>query len=99
MKLSSNQNCAVRSSAKGIVIGGVGNGNMTRAALEGLAEATRRGVAVVHSSRTGSGAVYPNVEVDDDANGFITSMNAHAATGLLCAAKLTARGHGRDRCS
>jgi len=76
---------AVKSGVKGIVIAGVGNGNMTRTAIEGLAEAAKRGVAVVRSSRTGSGAVARNIEEDDDGLGFVASMelNPQKARVLL----------------
>jgi L-asparaginase len=76
---------AVRDGAKGIVVAGVGDGNMTRTATEGLADAARAGVAVVRSSRTGSGAVYRNVEVDDDKLHFIASgeLNPQKSRVLL----------------
>jgi L-asparaginase len=59
---------------KGIVLAGVGDGNSTDAAIAALAAAAKKGVAVVRSSRTGSGVVARNVEVDDDKLGFIASM-------------------------
>lgn len=53
--------------------------------MAGLAEAVRAGVAVVRSSRVGSGAVYRNVEVDDDKLHFIASgdLNPQKARVLL----------------
>ena len=39
-----------------------------------LSAAAKKGVAVVRSSRTGSGLVVRNVEVDDDKLGFIAAM-------------------------
>jgi len=39
-----------------------------------LSAAAKKGVAIVRSSRTGSGVVARNVEVDDDKLGFIASM-------------------------
>ena len=76
---------ALQRGVKGIVIAGVGNGNMSRTAVEALAEAVTRGVAVVRSSRTISGAVARNIEVDDDALGFVASMelNPQKARVLL----------------
>jgi L-asparaginase len=59
---------------KGIVLAGVGDGNSTDAAIAALADAAKKGVAVVRSSRTGSGLVVRNVEVDDDKLGFIAGM-------------------------
>ena len=59
---------------KGIVLAGVGDGNSTDAAIAALAEAAKKGIAVVRSSRVGSGLVVRNVEVDDDKLGFIAGM-------------------------
>jgi L-asparaginase len=64
----------VQQGVKGIVLAGVGDGNSTDAAIAALAAAAKKGVAVVRSSRTGSGVVARNVEVDDDKLGFIASM-------------------------
>jgi L-asparaginase len=59
---------------KGIVLAGVGDGNTTDALLAGLADAAKKGIAVVRATRTGSGLVVRNVEVDDDKLGFIAAM-------------------------
>jgi L-asparaginase len=59
---------------KGIVLAGVGDGNTTDAALAALEKAAKQGVAVVRCSRTGSGVVDRNVEVNDDKLGFIAGM-------------------------
>ncbi len=59
---------------KGIVLAGVGDGNTTDAALAALERGAKKGVAVVRSSRTGSGLVDRNVEVNDDKLGFIAGM-------------------------
>ena len=64
----------VEKGAKGIVLAGVGDGNSTDAVIAALSQAAKKGVAVVRSSRTGSGIVVRNVEVDDDKLGFIASM-------------------------
>src|SRR5205807_862961 len=56
----------VNNGVKGIVLAGVGDGNTTDAALAALEEAAKKGVAIVRSSRTGSGIVDRNVEVNDD---------------------------------
>jgi L-asparaginase len=63
---------------KGIVLAGVGDGNTTDAALAALARAAKQGVAVVRCSRTGSGVVDRNVEVNDDKLGFIAGMELSA---------------------
>jgi L-asparaginase len=64
----------VENGVKGIVLAGVGDGNTTDAALAALAKAAKKGVAVVRSSRTGSGIVDRNVEVNDDKLGLIAGM-------------------------
>jgi L-asparaginase len=64
----------VKQGVKGIVLAGVGDGNSTDAVIGALAAAAKKGVAVVRSSRTGSGLVTRNVEIDDDKMGFIASM-------------------------
>ena len=76
---------AVRAGARGLVIAGVGDGNLGAAALAAAAEATKAGVAVVRSSRTGGGVVERNIEVDDDALGFIAAdeLNPQKARVLL----------------
>ena len=65
---------AVKSGAKGIVIAGVGDGNMTSIALDALTKHAKDGIIVVRSSRVGMGAVKRNIEVNDDEKGFVTSM-------------------------
>jgi L-asparaginase len=59
---------------KGIVLAGVGDGNSTDTAIAGLSDAVKKGVVVVRSSRTGSGIVVRNVEIDDDKMGFMAAM-------------------------
>jgi L-asparaginase len=74
-----------RNGVKGIVLAGVGDGNTTDAALAALEEAAKKGVAVVRSTRTGSGVVDRNVEVNDDKLGFIAAkeLNPQKARVLL----------------
>jgi L-asparaginase len=71
--------------AKGIVLAGVGDGNGTKALMDQLALAAKNGIVVVRSSRTNSGAVARNVEVDDDKLGFVASqeLNPQKARVLL----------------
>lgn len=64
---------ALKAGARGIVVAGVGDGNMSKSALDALTEAAKRGVAVVRSTRLQSGIVLRNNEVDDDKMGFIAS--------------------------
>ncbi len=76
---------AAAAGAKGIVIAGVGDGNMTAPALDALAALAKQGVVVVRSSRVGSGIVKRNVEVDDDKLGFVAAreLNPQKARILL----------------
>jgi L-asparaginase len=67
-------NASVNAGAKGIVIAGVGNGNMTKPALDVLARHAKSGIVVVRSSRVATGRVGRNVEVDDDKLGFVASL-------------------------
>jgi len=78
--------------AKGIVIAGVGNGNMNKASVDAAANAVKKGVVVVRSSRVMSGVVGRNVELDDDKLGFIASdeLNPQKARILLSLALLKA---------
>lgn len=76
---------AIRDGAKGIVLAGVGDGNTSRLAIEGLDRAVTHGLLVVRSTRTGSGFVNRNVEVSDDQHGFAVSydLNPQKARILL----------------
>jgi len=76
--------------AKGIVIAGVGNGNMNKASLEAAARVAKKNVVVVRSSRVVTGSVGRNVEVNDDEMGFIASdeLNPQKARILLMLALL-----------
>ena len=65
---------AVANGAKGLVIAGVGDGNMTTPALEAVKRAIAKGVVVVRSSRVGDGIIRRNIEVDDDKVGTVASM-------------------------
>jgi L-asparaginase len=64
---------AVKDGAKGLVIAGVGDGNMTDQAVTALKRAARQGVAVVRSTRLTEGLVLRNNEVNDDQAGFAAS--------------------------
>lgn len=79
--------------AKGIVIAGVGNGNMNKASLEAAARAVKKGVVVVRSSRVATGTVGRNVEVNDDELGFVASdeLNPQKSRILLSLALLKPR--------
>lgn len=66
---------AAASGAKGIAIAGVGNGNMTQAALDTLAAQVKKGIVCVRSSRVATGSVGRSVEVDDDKYGLVASLD------------------------
>ena len=85
--------CAVAHGAKGIVIAGVGNGNMNKASVQAAANAVRKGVVVVRSSRVATGTVGRNVELNDDELGFIASdeLNPQKSRILLSLALLGPR--------
>ena len=70
---------AVKLGAKGLVIAGVGDGNMTQAALDRVTAAAKAGVVVVRSTRLASGIVYRNNEVDDDKLGLVASAELNPA--------------------
>ncbi|HEX6571068.1 MAG TPA: type II asparaginase [Steroidobacteraceae bacterium] len=69
---------AVAHGAKGIVVAGVGDGNVNMPALDALSRATMRGVVVVRSTRLPSGMVLRNDEIDD-AKGFVASGELNPA--------------------
>jgi L-asparaginase len=78
---------------KGLVIAGVGNGNMTKGSVDAAAAAVKKGVVVVRSSRVPTGVVGRNVELDDDKLGFIASdeLNPQKSRILLTLALLKQR--------
>jgi len=86
---------SVANGAKGIVIAGVGNGNMNKASLDAAANAVKKGVVVVRSTRVATGTVGRNVEVNDDQLGFVASdeLNPQKARILLSLALLKQRSN------
>jgi L-asparaginase len=70
---------AVANGAKGLVIAGVGDGNLTSLALEAVKRAIAKGAVVVRSSRVGEGFVRRNIEVADDKIGTVASMELNPA--------------------
>lgn len=81
---------AAANGAKGIVIAGVGNGNMNKVSLDAAARAAKKGIIVVRSSRVATGSVGRNVEVKDDELNLIASdeLNPQKARILLSLALL-----------
>jgi L-asparaginase len=75
----------VKAGAKGIVIAGVGDGNMTAATLEATKRATKAGVPVVRASRVPIGAVLIKGEIVDADYGTVSSdeLNPQKARVLL----------------
>src|SRR5262252_4368795 len=84
---------AVAAGAKGIVIAGVGNGNLTQAAVTALAAQAKKGIICVRASRVITGRVGRNVELDDDKLAFVASLdkNPQKARVLLRLALLKQR--------
>jgi L-asparaginase len=84
---------AVANGARGLVIAGVGNGNMNKASVTAAANAVKKGVVVVRSSRVPTGTVGRNVELNDDELGFIAAdeLNPQKARILLALALLKKR--------
>jgi len=66
---------------------------MNKASLTAAANAVKKGVVVVRSSRVATGSVGRNVEVNDDEMGFIASdeLNPQKARILLALALLKQR--------
>jgi len=64
---------AVKLGAKGIVVAGVGDGNMTAKALDALTRAAKSGVVCVRSTRLPSGRTWRNSEVNDDKLGLVAA--------------------------
>ena len=84
---------AAEHGAKGIVIAGVGNGNMTKDAVNAAAKLAKSGVVVVRSSRVPTGTIGRNVEIKDDELGFVASnqLNPQKSRILLTLALLKPR--------
>jgi L-asparaginase len=86
---------SVANGAKGIVIAGVGNGNMNKASLEAAERAAKKGIVVVRSTRVVTGSVGRNVEVNDDDMNFVASdeLNPQKSRILLMLALLKPRSN------
>lgn len=77
---------------KGIVMAGMGQGNAPRVVLDALQRAVEAGVPVVRSARVDEGMVDRNVEVDDDARGFIAARALGPAKARILLMVLIASG-------
>ncbi|HEU4821115.1 MAG TPA: asparaginase [Qipengyuania sp.] len=79
----------VKCGARGLVLAGVGQGNAPGTVLAALAEA---GVPVVRASRVDQGYVDRNLEVDDDAHGFVAARSYNPAKARILLQLLIASG-------
>ena len=70
---------AAQHGAKGLVIAGVGDGNMTAPAVEAVKAVIAKGVVVVRSSRTNGGIIRRNIELNDDQLGTVASIELNPA--------------------
>lgn len=70
---------AAKNGAKGIVVAGVGDGNMTAPAFTELKKVATQGVVAVRSSRTNGGIIRRNIELNDDESGTVASMELNPA--------------------
>ena len=88
---------AINGGAAGLVIAGVGAGNMSVRAIERLAAAAAQGVVVVRSSRVVSAIVLRNHEIDDDRMGFVAAgdLNGPKSRVLLQLALMQTRDVAR----
>lgn len=75
----------VAAGVRGIVVAGTGNGSIHTTLQSALADAVKKGIAVVRSSRVGSGHVMRNGAASDDALGFVSAgtLNPYKARVLL----------------
>lgn len=76
----------------GFVLAGMGQGNAPRCVLEALGEAAESGIPVVRSARVDEGLVDRNVEVDDDAYGFVAARALGPAKARIMLMVLIANG-------
>lgn len=83
---------AVKDGARGIIVAGMGDGNVSDTALAGIERARKAGVLVVRSTRVGSGFTNRNVEVDDDRYGLVTSMDLNPQKARILLQLLLAHG-------
>lgn len=85
--------CSVSRGARGIVIAGDGNGNMSAETARRASRAAGQGTIIVRSSRVPTGKIGRNMEIDDDSLGFIASdeLNPAKARILLMLALLEER--------
>ncbi|MBA5726602.1 L-asparaginase 2 [Bombella sp. TMW2.1889] len=83
---------SVRAGVKGLVIAGMGDGNVSAPAMQALDRAVKAGLVIVRSSHVGDGFVNRNVEVDDDAHHFVASYDLNPQKARLLLQILLAGG-------
>jgi L-asparaginase len=86
---------SVSQGARGIVMAGMGNGNVSTETAHALATAANTGVAVVRSTRVVSGDVGRNIEMDDDSLGLIASDQLNPQKSRVLLQLCLARGLDR----
>ena len=88
---------AIAAGAKGVVVAGVGDGNMSKSALEALTRAAQQKILVVRSTRLPAGMVMRNAEVKDDELGLVASgeLNPPKSRVLLQLALTESKDPGR----
>jgi L-asparaginase len=87
---------SVSAGARGIVIAGMGNGNVSTGAAAVLAEAARRNVTIVRSTRVMSGDVARNVEMNDDELGSVAADQLNPQKSRVLLQLCLAQGMDRD---
>jgi len=88
---------AVQAGARGLVIAGMGDGNLGARALAAAAAARQAGVTVVRSSRTGGGFVERNGEIDDDRHGFIVADELNPQKSRILLTLAIAQGRAPEQ--
>jgi len=90
-------NAAIAAGAKGIVVAGVGDGNMTKDALDALENAAKHGILVVRSTRLPSGRVLRGAEVNDDKMGFVAAGELNPSKSRVLAQLALTESHDPER--
>ena len=83
--------------ARGIVVAGMGNGNVPTDVAQALADVADGGVIVVRSSRVSSGDVGRNVELDDDGLGLVAADQFNPQKSRVLLQLCLARGLNREQ--
>jgi len=89
----------IKAGAKGIVIAGVGDGNMNAGTLEAAKKATKKGIPVVRATRVPVGAVLIHGEVVDTDYGTVSSdeLNPQKARIILMLALQMDKNMSREK--